>query len=242
VLERKSAGSVKIIVPVLPHISNFDDLDPLDAEPGVEVVRIRTGEALPANADLVLLPGSKATVADLIALRANGWDIDIKAHRRRGGRVLGLCGGYQMLGRQLHDRDGVEGVAGSVEGLGLLDVETGINAEKRLVAVAGRTADGQPFSGYEMHMGETEGPDCRRPFARLDDGTDDGAMSADGLVAGTYVHGLFADDRQRAAWLKRIGGASSDLDYEARVEAALDALGEHLEAHLDIEALLKIAR
>jgi adenosylcobyric acid synthase len=156
--------------------------------------------------------------------------------------VLGLCGGYQMLGRRIADPDGVEGPPGSVDGLGLLDVETRLTGDKRLVAVTGTSADGAPFSGYEMHMGETEGPDRTRPFARLGDGTPDGAMSADALVAGTYVHGLFADDRQRAAWIARLGWAPSGLDYEAGVEAALDALAAHLERHLDVERLLTIAR
>jgi adenosylcobyric acid synthase len=239
---RKEGARLKIVVPVLPHISNFDDLDPLDAEPDVEVVRVRPGRPLPADADLVLLSGSKSTIADLAALRAAGFDIDIAAHVRRGGRVLGLCGGYQMLGRRIADPDGIEGPAGSVDGLGLLDVETRLTGDKRLVAVTGSSADGAPFSGYEMHMGETEGADRARPFARLSDGTPDGAMSADGLVAGTYVHGLFADDRQRAAWIARLGGAPSGLDYEAGVEAALDALAAHLERHLDVERLLTIAR
>jgi adenosylcobyric acid synthase len=239
---RKPGARLKVVVPILPHISNFDDLDPLDAEPDVEVVRVRPGRPLPADADLVLLPGSKSTIADLAALRAAGFDIDIAAHVRRGGRVLGLCGGYQMLGRRIADPDGIEGPAGSVDGLGLLDVETRLTGDKRLTAVTGSSADGAPFSGYEMHMGETAGPDLARPFARLADGTPDGAMSADGLVAGTYVHGLFADDRQRAAWIARLGGEPSGLDYEAGVEAALDALAAHLERHLDVERLLTIAR
>jgi len=239
---RKEGARIRIAVPILPHISNFDDLDPLDAEPGVEVVRVRPGGPLPADADLVLLPGSKATIADLAALRTAGFDIDMAAHVRRGGRVLGLCGGYQMLGRRLHDPDGVEGPAGSVDGLGVLDVETRLTAAKRLVEVTGETADGVPFTGYEMHMGATDGPDRSRPFARLADGTADGAASPDGRVAGTYVHGLFAHDRQRAAWIERLGGAPSGLDYEAGVEAVLDALAAHLEKHLDVDRLLTIAR
>jgi adenosylcobyric acid synthase len=239
---RKAGARLRIAVPILPHISNFDDLDPLDAEPDVEVVRVRPGLPLPANADLILLPGSKATIADLAALRQAGFDIDILAHVRRGGRILGLCGGYQMLGRRLHDPEGIEGPAASVDGLGLLAVETRLTGEKRLVAVNGETASGEPFTGYEMHMGATEGPDCARPFARLADGTPDGAVSADGRIMGTYVHGLFADDRQRAAWIKRLGGRASGLDYEAGVEAVLDALAAHLEAYLDVDRLLTIAR
>ncbi len=239
---RKPGARVRIAVPILPHISNFDDLDPLDAEPDVEVMRVRPGTPLPADADLVILPGSKATISDLAALRRAGFDIDILGHVRRGGRVLGLCGGYQMLGQRLHDPEGIEGLASSVDGLGLLDVETRLTGEKRLVAVNGETATGEPFTGYEMHMGATDGPDCARPFARLADGTADGAVSADGRVMGTYVHGLFADDRQRAALINGLGGTASGLDYEAGVESVLDALAAHLEAHLDVDRLLTIAR
>ena len=160
-------GALRIAVPILPHIANFDDLDPLDVEPAVELVRVRPGAALPGDADLIVLPGSKATIADLAALRAAGFDIDIAAHLRRGGVVLGLCGGYQMLGRTIADPDGIEGPPAKVDGLGLLDVETTLSAEKRLEPARGTTSDGIPFSGYEMHMGVTEGPDRTRPFARL---------------------------------------------------------------------------
>jgi adenosylcobyric acid synthase len=238
---RKPGARVKIAVPILAHISNFDDLDPLDAEPEVEVVRVRPGTALPGDADLVLLPGSKATIADLAAFRAAGFDIDIAAHVRRGGRVLGLCGGYQMLGRRLDDPDGAEGPPGAVDGLGLLDVTTRLTADKRLVSVTGATADGMPFAGYEMHMGATSGADAARPFATLADGTPDGAVSPDGRIAGTYVHGLFADDRQRAAWLSRLGGAAAGIDYEAGVEEALDGLAAHLARHVDLDRLLSLA-
>ena len=239
--ERKAGAKVRIVVPLLPHIANFDDLDPLEAEPDVEVVRVKPGASLPGDADLILLPGSKATIADLAALRTAGFDIDIAAHVRRGGRVLGLCGGYQMLGRSLSDPDGIEGPPCEVEGLGLLDIKTRLTGDKKLVAVRGQTADGVGFSGYEMHIGETRGPDTARAFATID-GQPEGAVSADGLVAGTYTHGLFADDNQRAAWITRLGGAVSGLNYEAGVEAALDALAAHLEAHLDIDALIRIAR
>jgi adenosylcobyric acid synthase len=238
----KPGARLKIAVPILPHIANFDDLDPLDAEPAVELVRVRPGEALPGDADLVILPGSKATIAGLAALREAGFDIDIAAHRRRGGTVLGLCGGYQMLGRAIHDPSGIEGAAGSALGLGLLDVETTLAAEKRLEAASGVTADGHPFSGYEMHMGVTEGPDCRRPFARLEGGAAEGAISADGRVIGTYIHGLFADDRQRAGWLRRFAAGNPAIAYDALIEATLDRLGAHLAANVAIDRLLKLAR
>ncbi|MBM1173326.1 cobyric acid synthase [Microvirga arabica] len=237
-------GSVVIAVPVTPWISNFDDLDPLREEPGVEVVLVEAGQPLPVEAALVLLPGSKTTIDDLLFIRRQGWDIDLKAHVRRGGRVLGLCGGYQMLGQRIDDPFGIEGEAGrTIEGLGLLDVSTTLTAEKRLEAVTGATIpDGTPLSGYEMHIGETSGPDAsRQPFARLANGHADGAVSADGRVAGTYVHGLFADDRQRARWLKLLGAETSDLAYEALVDDILDRFADHLEAHLDCERLLAIS-
>ncbi|MEP4537800.1 MAG: cobyric acid synthase [Nitratireductor sp.] len=237
----RAGGRVKIAVPILPHISNFDDLDPLEAEPDVALTRLWPGTPVPGDTDLVLLVGSKATIADLAALRAAGFDVDIAAHRRRGGFVLGLCGGYQMLGRTIDDPDGVEGPAGRVEGLGLLDVDTRLTGEKSLVEVRGDTADDVSFHGYEMHIGVTAGPDAARPFATIA-GRADGATAPDGRVAGTYVHGLFADDRQRAAWLERLGGAASGLDYEGGVEAALDGLADHMEAHLDIDGLIKNAR
>ena len=238
----KADTRLRIAVPILPHIANFDDLDPLDAEPAVDLVRVRPGTALPGDADLILLPGSKATIADLKALRAAGFHIDIAAHRRRGGMVLGLCGGYQMLGRTVADPDGIEGAAATVEGLGLLDVETKLSNDKRLEPVSGTTSNGVSFSGYEMHMGVTDGKDRAQPFARLTDGSPEGAISADGRVVGTYVHGLFADDRQRAAWLQRFGAGPANIIYEDLVERTLDGLAAHLAAHLDLDRLLKLAR
>jgi adenosylcobyric acid synthase len=238
----KPSARVRIAVPILPHIANFDDLDPLDAEPAVELVRVKPGSALPGDADLVILPGSKATTADLAALRQAGFEIDVAAHRRRGGSVLGLCGGFQMLGRSFDDPSGLEGAAGKVEGLGLLEVETVLSDDKRLEAVRGQTADGTPFAGYEMHMGVTRGPDCARPFARLADGSPEGAMSADGRVIGTYIHGLFADDRQRSAWLARLGAGRSVVAYDALVDDTLDRLAAHIAAHVDLEALLSLSR
>jgi len=238
----KARAKLRIAVPILPHIANFDDLDPLDAEPAVDLVRVRIGGALPGDADLILMPGSKATIADLTALRAAGFDIDIAAHRRRGGSVLGLCGGFQMLGRTVADPDGIEGPPGRVEGLGLLDVETTLSNEKRLEPVHGTTADGASFAGYEMHMGVTEGPARGRPFARRADGSPEGAISPDGRVIGTYIHGLFADDRQRAAWLTRFAAGTATVAYDASIEDTLDRLAAHIGAHLDLDGILKLAR
>jgi adenosylcobyric acid synthase len=239
---RRPDAKLRIAVPVLPRIANFDDLDPLAAEPAVELVRVEPGAALPGDAGLIILPGSKSTIADLAVLRQAGFDIDIAAHVRRGGAVLGLCGGYQMLGTRIADPDGAEGPPGSVPGLGLLRVETALSGAKRLEPVSGRTGDGIAFTGYEMHMGVTEGADRARPFAHLSGGLPEGAISADGRVFGTYVHGLFADDRQRGAWLARFAAGAPALEYEASVEAALDALARHVAAHIDLDRLLNLMR
>jgi adenosylcobyric acid synthase len=238
----KPDARVRVAVLVLPHISNFDDLDPLDAEPSVELVRVKPGEAVPGDARLVILPGSKATIADLTALRAASFDVDIAAHRRRGGMILGLCGGYQMLGRSVADPAGHEGPPGETAALGLLDVATTLTDDKRLTRTHGMTADSAPFAGYEMHMGATDGPDRARPFAHLTDGAPDGAVSADGCVMGTYIHGLFADDRQRAAWLARLGAGGTMISYEAQVEDTLDRLAAHLAECVDLDRVLKLAK
>jgi adenosylcobyric acid synthase len=239
---RHVGAKVRIAVPLLPHIANFDDLDPLAAEPDVALTLVARGTPLPM-CDLVILPGSKSTIADLRALRDEGWDIDIAAHRRRGGFVLGLCGGYQMLGRTIADPLGVEGPAGAIDGLGLLDVDTVLTGDKQVIEAHGVSlADKSPLRGYEIHLGETTGPDTARRFAELYDGRLDGACSADGRVIGTYLHGLFADDTQRAGWLERLGGQSLLPDHRGSIEAVLDALASHLEAHIDIDALLRIAR
>jgi len=238
----KPQTRVRVAAPILPHIANFDDLDPLEAEPAVELIRLRPGAALPGDVNLVILPGSKATIADLAALRAGGLDVDIAAHRRRGGLVLGLCGGYQMLGRTIADPQGIEGPAGCVAGLGLLDVETVLSDRKRLEPIRGTTAGEVSFCGYEMHMGVTSGADCARPFARLEDGAPEGAMSSDGRVFGTYIHALFADDRQRAAWLDRLSAGPAAVGYDELIEQTLDRLAAHLAAHLDLDRLLSLAR
>ena len=239
--KRKPGAKLVIAVPILPRIANFDDLDPLRAEPGVSVVPVNPGEAIPGDTALVLIPGSKATIADLSFLRAQGWDIDIEAHVRRGGRVLGLCGGYQMLGRTIADPKGIEGEAASVEGLGYLDIETVLVPDKTTRAVDGRHVEsGKPVAGFEIHLGHTTGPECSRPFLVLGERAD-GARSAEGLVAGTYVHGIFASDGFRHAFLAGLGAGSSGLRYEAMIEAALDRLAAHLEQHVDIDRLLAIA-
>ncbi len=241
------ARNIRIAVPRLSRIANFDDLDPLAAEPDVAIDIVEPGRPLPAAADLILLPGSKSTIADLDVLRREGWDTDIRAHLRQGKAVVGLCAGFQMLGRHLADPDGAEGAPGAGEGLGLLDVETVLAGEKRLVEAAGTDlSTGAPVRGYEMHIGRTRGPGLARPMIELTgpDGAPrpDGAISADGLVMGCYLHGLFASDAFRRAFLARLrDGRPASEAYEARVDATLDALAGHLEEHCDLDALLAIA-
>ncbi|MCW2276412.1 cobyric acid synthase [Rhodoblastus acidophilus] len=240
---RETGGEKLVVIPHLPHISNFDDFDALKHEPGVRVMFAPRGAPLPGNADLIALPGSKATLADLAVLRAEGWDIDIHAHVRHGGKVLGVCGGFQMLGRRVADPEGVEGPPGESPGLCLLDVETVLAGDKTLRRCAGASvAEGAPFHGYEIHVGRTTGPDMSRPLLRFEDGRPEGAIGPSGRVRGCYVHGLFNDDRQRRVWLDWIGAPASDLDYEHDLDATLDALAGHLERHISVDALLKVAR
>jgi adenosylcobyric acid synthase len=242
--EKSANGKTRIAVLAYPRISNFDDFDPLRLEPGIDLMFIDPGTAIPGDASLVILPGSKATIADLRIVRETGWDIDLKAHIRRGGNVLGICGGYQMLGREVADPLGIEGPAGTIEGLGMLDVATQLTSSKTLREANGRCCAARAaFRGYEMHVGRTEGPDhAARPLLTFDDGRVDGAISRDGRTSGCYVHGLFADDAQRAAWMHRLGADGTSLRYEDDYEATLDALAAHLEQHVDCDAILAIAR
>ena len=242
IADTRSGGRIKVVCLGLSRIANFDDLDPLKIEPDVDLTMLRAGAPIPGDADLVILPGTKSTCGDLDFLRAQGWDGDLTAHLRRGGRILGLCGGYQMLGQVIHDPQGIEGAPGSTPGLGLLDVETHMVPDKRLTRVAGTHAgSGTAIEGFEIHIGRTEGPDCARPFARID-GRGEGAISADGRVEGTYLHGLFSANAFRAAYLSGLGAAASTVDFDAVVDRTLDDLAAHLEAHVDIDALLAIAR
>lgn len=237
---RSGGAGLVVAVPQLPRIANFDDLDPLAAEPSVDLRMITNGEALPADTNLVLLVGSKSTIADLEALRTAGWDIDIAAHIRRGGHVMGLCGGYQMLGKTINDPDGIEGPAGSVNGLGHLDVHTVLEPFKNLAMRSGHHLEsGASLSGYEIHMGKTTGPDCMRPWLQLG-GAEDSAMNRSGRVSGCYLHGVFASDAFRRAYLDTLGAASTVV-FEDQIEATLDALAAHIETYFDLDALLNAA-
>jgi adenosylcobyric acid synthase len=240
--DARKPGKRKIACLALSRIANFDDLDPLKLEPDVDLVLVRPGEAIPGDAALVILPGSKSTRGDLEFLRKQGWDIDLTAHVRRGGHVLGLCGGYQMLGKSVADPDGIEGPPGETSGLGLLDVTTMMTPNKSLTRIKARHAETkQPIEAYEIHIGQTEGSDRSRPFAVVD-GAPEGAISADGRVQGSYLHGLFSSDAFRSAYLARLGVNASNEGYRGRVEGALDALAAHIERHLDVEGLLALAR
>jgi adenosylcobyric acid synthase len=238
---------VHIAVPVLRRIANFDDLDPLSAEADVRLTLVQAGEVIPSDADLVLIPGSKATIDDLAFLREQGWDIDIAAHHRRGGIILGLCGGYQILGRKVHDPHGIEGPVRSSDGLGLLNVETTLDAAKTLRLVEAEAIQFKTsVNGYEIHMGQTSGPDCERALLHIEDRFD-GAISVDGRVMGSYVHGIFSDNGFRRRFLEDLAArrgrdiSLADFDFAKNVDDTLDRLAAHLAAHLDMGALARMA-
>jgi adenosylcobyric acid synthase len=234
-------GHIKIVVPRLSRIANFDDLDPLASEPNVTIEIVESGRPLPADADVILLPGTKSTIGDLAYLRAQGWDIDILGHVRRGGHVLGICGGYQMLGTWIDDPDGIEGTAGRVAGLGLLDVETVMTGNKRLAEVTARDiATDTPLSAYEIHIGRTKGADSERAWLEVE-GRREGAQSVSGRVKGCYLHGLFASDSFRHIYLAPFGLNAPQENFEAGVDETLDALAKHMEAHLDLDTLITLA-
>ena len=232
---------LKIVVPMLRRIANFDDLDPLSAEPDIDLTLVQSGDVIPADADVILIPGSKATISDLAFIRQQGWDADIIGHVRRGGRVLGLCGGFQMLGNWVHDPHGIEGSKGSAQGLGLLDVDTFLADDKTVRQVSATTTNGGvPVSGYEIHIGRTHGKDCERPLLMID-GRPEGAISPNGCVAGSYVHGIFSSNDFRSAFMHQLGGTESQIDYDGLVNEILDKLAVHISTHLDMEKIAKIA-
>jgi adenosylcobyric acid synthase len=243
-VSQASRARVKIVVPQLSRIANFDDFDPLHAEPDVDLVFVPPGRPLPRDAALIVIPGTKSTIADMEFMRTQGWDLDVQVHVRHGGRVLGICGGYQMLGHSISDPNGIEGLPQTVAGLGLLDVVTVMTGDKTLREVVGAVVaqpGGVPFAGYEMHVGSTTGPGTSRPFLRFDTGSTDGAVSSDGRVAGCYVHGLFGVTAARAAFVSAIGAVPSYADHAARVDSALDEIASELERCLDMNALAAIA-
>ncbi|SOE09473.1 adenosylcobyric acid synthase (glutamine-hydrolysing) [Hoeflea halophila] len=237
-LVRGEARALKIAVPVLSRIANFDDFDPLRAEPEVELVFVRPGERVPADAGLVILPGSKSTISDLADFRRQGWHADLEDHRRRGGRIIGICGGLQMLGRMVRDPHGIEGGETAAEGLGFLDIETEMVPEKTVRNIRARSAEFDvALSGYEIHLGISKGADAARPMTILD-GRPDGAVSPDGRVSGTYLHGLFDSDEYRARLLAEFGIRGGESNYRADVDRALDEIAEDLDRLVGFEQLM----
>ena len=231
-----SSGDTHIVALAYPHLANFDDLDPLKHEPGVRLTWLRAGDALPADANLVILPGSKSTIADLAFVRAQGWDIDLKAHHRRGGRILGICGGYQMLGKTLSDPEGFDGAPATVEGLGFLDISTVFTGQKRVTPWEGTYGD-LNVTGFEIHSGISSGNDCARPLFS----GPDGARSPDDLIWGTYIHGLFTADDFRKEVLTQLGAKTSNYNYEQHMQQILNDWADVLEESVSIETLLSLA-
>jgi adenosylcobyric acid synthase len=230
----KQGHLLRVVVPVLPRISNHTDFDPLRLHPQVALSFVRPGEPVPP-ADLIILPGSKSVRADLARLRDSGWDVAITRHLRYGGKLLGICGGLQMLGMRIDDPLGIEGPAGSSPGLGWLALDTTLAAEKQLRTVEGRLAlQDVPVRGYEIHAGVSQGPDLQRPVLWLDEGRPDGALSADGQVMGTYVHGLFESPAACATLLGWAGlNNAQQLDYDALREREIERLANLVAEHLD---------
>jgi adenosylcobyric acid synthase len=237
----KSAQVLEVIVPVLPRISNHTDFDPLRLHPQVNLRFIGMGDPIPA-ADLIILPGSKSVRSDLAYLRSQGWDQAVARHLRYGGKLLGICGGLQMLGEQLHDPLGLEGPAGSSPGLGLLALSTELAADKQLRNVRGHLGLEQAaVQGYEIHAGVSQGPALERPAVRLDDGRCDGAISADGQIIGTYLHGLFESSAASSALLRWAGLAEvQTVDYHALRELDIERLADLVERHLDTRLLRQL--
>jgi adenosylcobyric acid synthase len=237
----RSGVTTKIAIVHLPHIANFDDFDPLRHEPEVQLVLVEPHEPLPLDAQLVILPGSKTTIADLDHLRACGWHHELHAYLKRGGRVLGICAGYQMLGNVVNDPLGIEGSTRATAGLGLLDMETTMGAQKTLRQISGTEATtGARIEGYEMHIGLSTGPATAQPMMRFDDGTVDGALADHGRIGGCHVHGLFHSDSYRTAFLASLGARSAGSDHSLTIDRALDEVAQQLERSLRIEDLLGI--
>lgn len=233
-------SQLTVVVPVYPRISNHTDFDPLRLHPQVNLQFIAPEQPIPA-ADLIILPGSKHVQADLDWLNNQGWQHAINKHLRYGGKLIGICGGFQMLGKQIHDPLGIEGESGSSEGLGLLDIETTLSEHKQLRNVAGKLSFTEAtIHGYEIHAGESQGHALSLPFCQLEQGAD-GAISADGQIIGTYVHGLFEMQDTLAALLEWAGLEKPDsFDYHALRDREIDRLADLIDQHMDTATLNKL--
>jgi len=238
----KPKSKSKVVCLCLSRMANFDDLDPISQEPNIDLIMLRAGSAIPGDADLVIIPWTKSTIGDLKFLKGQKWDLDLAGHINRGGYVLGICGGYQILGKTISDPQGIEGTAAVTQGLGYLDVHTKMKADKKVTpTTAIHLASGNQINGYEIHIGETTGNDCTRPFATSNN-VPDGAIAYSGQIMGTYLHGLFTNNNFRKFFLKNLGLKASNLNFDQEIENSLDKLADHLEQHIDIDAFLSIAR
>lgn len=239
-ISSSSGDQIKIVVPKLKRIANFDDLDPLKIEPSISLEIIERGNPLPQDAALILIPGSKSTISDLEDFYDQGWDIDLKAHLRRGGKILGICGGYQMLGKMIHDPKGIEGPPKSIEGLGLLNIETTMSENKILQEVTAQTREGNiDVKGYEIHIGKSEGEDLNNSWLSVD-GKSVSAATTDGNIQGCYIHGIFSNDTFRSHYIKGLGATPSELKFDRKVDITLDRLSKHIEQFIDLDKLINL--
>ncbi len=228
----------KIVCLQLSRISNFDDLNPLSQEPNVSVEMIKPGNNIPNDADLVIIPGSKSTIDDLKFLKENEWDLDLKKHLHKKKYILGICAGYQMLGREIFDEKLIESNKKKVSGLGLLNVSTKMKTKKKTIKVtASHCESGISFTGYEIHVGETKGKDCDKPFSFIHN-KKDGAISKDGLVMGSYIHGMFENNKFRSFFIKKIFGFNSSIDYQKKINQNLDEFADFIDEKTEINKLL----
>ncbi|MCY4305240.1 MAG: cobyric acid synthase [Aestuariivita sp.] len=240
-IKSQGSGDLIIAVPQFARISNFDDLDPLAAEPSIQIKIIKPGRPIPGNANLVMLLGSKSTISDLAFLRAQGWDVDIAAHIRRGGHLIGLCGGFQMLGQTIEDPNGIEGKATKVNGLGYLEIKTILTKRKRLAnQKACCTLSNSNVEGYEIHMGRSTGNSLSKPWFKMD-GKNEGAIANGGQIKGTYLHGIFISDEFRASFLNNFG-QKSQIAHDDEIEKTLNDLSKHLETYMNLDHILKASR
>jgi len=241
---KKPKKIIKITIPILGKVSNFDDIDSLRMQPFIEINMIASNDIIPEDTDIILLLGSKSTINDLIELKNNGWDIDIKAHARKDKIVIGLCGGYQMLGKIINDPFGAEGSIRKIDGLGLLDVVTTIQKEKKVRRLsATHLYDNKTVEGYEIHLGKTSGTDCDRPMFRINQKLE-GAISSNYKIYGTYMHGFF-NNKGACEWLLSLCNQSNYqndiVDYDLKIDEILDNLADHMERHLDWKKILEIS-
>ena len=241
-ISSSEGGPITVVVPKLRRIANFDDLDPLKIEPSISLKIIERGTPLPQDAQLVLIPGSKSTMSDLEEFRLQGWDIDLQAHVRRGGQVLGICGGYQMLGKMIHDPKGIEGPPRSIVGLGLLDIETTMSEQKVLREVTAMTRDSNlQVKGYEIHIGKSSGNDLSNSWLQVNN-KNVSAASRNGQIQGCYLHGIFSNDAFRSAYIAKLGAKFSNVNFKDKIDKTLDLLSEHIEKYIDLDHLIKLTK